>query len=107
MGNKGDKLTANSSTVANSIVTRLKSIDGITSKKMFGGHGIFHEGKMFGIIDSKGAAFFKVDDSNKSDFEKTGGQQHSKMPYYSLPEAILNEPEELVKWAKKSIKINK
>ena len=37
---------------------------------MFGGHSVFHEAKMFGIVDSKGNYFFKVDETNKADFEQ-------------------------------------
>jgi len=31
---------------------KLSSIEGVSPKKMFGWHGLFHESKMFGIIDS-------------------------------------------------------
>ena len=107
MGNKGDKLTQDSVLSAELLIEKLSSIEGITSKKMFGGHGIFHDGNMFGIIDSKGQGFMKADDSNRSDFENIGASKHSKMPYYSISSEIINDEKMLVALAKKSISILK
>lgn len=107
MGEKGNKLNQESVLTAELLLERLSSIGGITSKKMFGGHGIFQEGKMFGIVDSKGQAYLKADDSNLADFESFGCDKHSRMPYFSIPEKIFNDPETLVEWAKKSIDISK
>ena len=44
MGIKGDKLTQDSVSAAELLVNKLDSIWGISSKCMFGGHGIFREG---------------------------------------------------------------
>jgi len=107
MGLKGDKLTHGSVATVDSLVSQLGSIGGIAVKKMFGGHGVFHDGKMFGIVDAKGQAYLKVDESNKKDFEKLSAHQHSRMPYYSIPDEILVDQKLLVAWAKKSIAISK
>ena len=40
----------------------------ITSRKMFGGHGIYHQGLMFGLITDD-ELFFKVDGLSKLEFE--------------------------------------
>lgn len=95
MGTKGDKLTSESSLTAALLVEKLCSIDEITAKKMFG------------LVDSKGQGFFKADESNRSNFEKSGSQPHVKMPYMSIPPEILNHQETLVLWAKSSIAIIK
>ena len=107
MGRKGDKSGQNSVLIAELLTEKLASIGGITSKKMFGGHGIFHEGKMFGIIDSQGQCFMKADESNKINFEKKGSVRHSRMPYFSVPDEVFNDLDELVSWAKISIAIAK
>ena len=107
MGKKGDKLTNDSVTSAEAMVEKLKSIKGISSKKMFGGHGIFHEGKMFGIVNSKGEWYLKADESSVPDFEEKGAHKHGRMPYYSIPEAVINDDKILKTWAKKSIAISK
>ncbi len=64
MVKKGDKSTQDSATSAEAIVEQLTSIGDITSKKMFGGQGIFHAGKMFGIFYPKGVIFMKSVVSN-------------------------------------------
>lgn len=107
MGVKGTKITQGSVLAAKQVVQRLSSISDITAKKMFGGHGIFHAGKMFGIIDSKGNAYLKVDASNQKDYEQNGASKHGKMPYYSIPDKVLNDVDTLLLWAKKAIEISK
>ena len=54
MGVKGDKMKQDSVLATELLLEKLARINGISSKKMFGGHGIFHDGKMFGMVDSKG-----------------------------------------------------
>jgi DNA transformation protein len=105
MGEKGNKQNQESALTAELLIERLSQIGGITSKKMFGGHGIFHEGKMFAIVDPKGQSYLKTDDSNRTDFESSGSHKHSRMPYFSIPEEIFDDTETLVTWAKKSIEI--
>ncbi len=107
MGKKGDKLTQQSVLAAETILHDLSVIKDVTSKKMFGGHGIFHEDKMFGIIDSKGQAFLKADDTNMADFEAYDSKKHSRMPYYAIPIKVLRNKKELVQWANKSIRASK
>lgn len=80
---------------------------GISSKKMFGGYGIFHEGKMFGMVDSKGNIFLKADEHTQPDFEAKGAQKHSRMPYFTLPEEVMEEAEALIGWVEKAIEVSK
>ncbi|MEP3387759.1 MAG: TfoX/Sxy family protein [Reichenbachiella sp.] len=107
MGIKGDKRSSESALTAELMVERLAAIPGITSKGMFGGQGIFHEGKMFGLVDSKGQGFLKVDDSNRDQFESAGAKPHGKMPYLSIPESVFNDPDQLTQWAQTSIDLSK
>lgn len=107
MGTKGAKMTNASVLAAEELVQKLELIGSISSKKMFGGHGVFHDGKMFGIVDSKGLAYLKADVSLLEFFENSGAHKHGKMPYYSIPETVLKNQELLLEWAKKSIKISK
>jgi len=105
MGRNGDKLTQDSVLVAELLIEKLAPIGGISSKKMFGGYGIFHDGKMFGIIDSQGQCFMKTDDTNRGDYEAKGAHKHSRMPYFSIPDEVFKDHDELVSWANKSIGI--
>ena len=107
MGKKGDKLSNESTIVAEQLLERLESIGGVTTKKMFGGHGIFHDAKMFGLIDSRGQTFFKAADDLKTAYEEMGSEKHSRMPYFSVPDDILGDPDKLKEWANKSIELSK
>ena len=107
MGIKGEKNSEKANLAAQVLSSKLDPIGGVTTKKMFGGHGIFHEGKMFGIIDSTGKFFLKADDTNMASFEKEGAERHSRLPYFSISQKVLDDPEELIQWARTSIKISK
>ena len=107
MGEKGAKLTSESSKSAEEIQNRLSNLGDISVKKMFGGYGIFEESKMFALIDSQGNIFFKVDDTNLASYEDAGSEKHFRMPYYSVPEDVLRDDAILEEWARASIKIAK
>jgi DNA transformation protein len=107
MVEKGKKLTSESSKSAEDIQNRLSGVGDIRIRKMFGGHGIFEEDKMFALVDSKGRVFFKVDETNLSGFEDANSEKHARMPYYSVPEEVLNDDNLLEEWALTSIKIAK
>ena len=85
----------------------MANLGDIRLKKMFGGYGIFEQDKMFGLIDSQGVVFFKIDESNLAKFEEAGSKKHAKMPYFSVPEDVLNNDSLLEEWAGISIRILK
>lgn len=79
----------------------------VTSRRMFGGHGLYHEGLMFAIAMDK-RLYLKVDAQNRPDFEALGltpftypmkGRQVA-LSYWSAPDAIFDEPSEAVRWAR-------
>lgn len=107
MAIKYDKTNPASAEVTALLVSKIIGIEGVTNKKMFGGHGIFHDGKMFGLIDSKGNCFIKADDTTRHDYLEKGSEQHSRMPYYSLPEDVVEDAELLVTWIEKAMEISK
>ena len=49
------------------VVDQLSSWGGVTARKMFGGAGLYRDGKMFGLI-ADDVAYLKVDDSNRPEF---------------------------------------
>lgn len=107
MGEKGSKSTSTAGESAAEIVEKLAPIGGITSKRMFGGYGIFHEGKMFGIINTKGERFFKVNETTETRYSDAGSHRHSKMPYFQVPPAVWEDFDALLVWANESISISK
>lgn len=76
---------------------------------MFGGVGIY-AGELFFALIAEDTLYFKVDDSNRPDFETRGmgpflpfGDERDKMQYYEVPAGLLEEPEALRPWVEKSI----
>ena len=99
MGAKGDKATNAGAEAAARFVDELSAFFEVTSKKMFGGHGISHEGVMFVIVDSAGDVFFRTDDASVGPYEAAGSDKHGRMPYHQVPEAVRVNPSELQRWA--------
>ncbi len=104
MGEKGSKLSVESQSFLDRVKVELDALGGISSRKMFGGFGIFHDGAMFGIV-SKTSLFFKVDDSTRGRYRRSKSKQHGKMPYFSVPEAILGNRQKLHNWAKEAVAV--
>jgi DNA transformation protein len=71
---------------------------------MFEGYGIFHEGAMFALI-AYSRLYFKVNDSNRQQYEQTQCEQFQNMPYYEVPASILDDMFSLHSWAQDSITI--
>jgi DNA transformation protein len=88
----------------NYVMKLLSPIEGVSSKSMFGGYGLFHEGSMFALISGNGL-FFKIDDSNRSLYEQAGSKQYKPMPYYQVPTEVLEDTGKLLDWANISISV--
>lgn len=83
----------------------LGHIPNITKKRMFGGYGLYLEGHIFAIITSDSDLYFKVDDSNRADYEAIGSapfiytghktKKPTTMPYWIVPEEIFDDRDTL------------
>jgi DNA transformation protein len=85
----------------------------VTARKMFGGEGLYRDGRMFGLV-ADDVAYMKVDDLNREHFKKAGSSpfrpypdKPASMSYFEVPPDVLEDPTELVKWAKRSLAIQK
>jgi DNA transformation protein len=80
----------------------------ISSKKMFGGYGVFEEGKMFALVNSAGGVFLKAAaEADREKFIAAGCAQHGRMPYFQLPDAVLADDDQLLAWAGEAIRKSK
>ena len=52
----------------------LGHIEAVTAKRMFGGYSLYLDGKIFGMITSDTDLYFKVDDSNRAQYEAIGSK---------------------------------
>lgn len=79
----------------------------ITTRRMFGGHGIYHDGLMFGLV-ADDTLYLKVDDSTKHQFidkalmpfEYDKKNKKVQLSYYLAPEEIYDDPDESLYWAR-------
>lgn len=79
----------------------------VTARRMFGGHGLYHDGLMFAIVvDNR--LYLKVDALNRPDFEALSltpftylmkGREVT-LSNWAAPDVIFDEPTEAVRWAR-------
>ena len=105
MGTKGAKLTQDASDACEHLIDELSSLGELSSKKMFGGYGVFESGVMFALVNSQGEVFFKADDSNRGQFQEIGAKKHGRMPYFQVPSTILADTPTLQAWARSSMAV--
>jgi DNA transformation protein len=83
-------------------------------KSMFGGVGVYSGEWFFAVLDND-ALYFKVNDSNRADFEAAGtgpfrpypDKPDCTMSYYELPANVLDDSKLLREWAAKAIAVAK
>lgn len=94
------------------IIDQLKSWAETRVRKMFGGYGLYRGSVMFGIIDED-VLYFKVDNSNHTEFESAGSQSFTynakgkeiALSYWMVPAEILEDEDKLGSWAEKSYRV--
>lgn len=88
----------------------------ITTRKMFGGLAIYCDGTIFALLLSTGGApMIKARDELAQRMQSEGSVQFTydgksgkpaAMPYWSLPDDALDDPELACMWARLSLKQN-
>jgi DNA transformation protein len=82
----------------------------VSIRNMFGGAGIYADGVMFAILIDD-TLYLKTDALSARDFAAEGkgpftyrakGRAPVAMSYWEVPERLLDDPEELVAWAKRA-----
>ena len=64
----------------------------LTMRKMFGGICIYQDGTVFSLVSSEGRIYLKCKGSLAEQLANDGGKQFHNMPYWGLPEAVLDDP---------------
>jgi len=83
----------------------------IAVRRTFGGEGIFVGDLMIGLIMDD-QIYLKAGDVNRADFEAEGAKPFTytrgkernatSLSYYTVPERLLDNPEEFCRWARKA-----
>ena len=89
---------------------QLSGLGGVTSRRMFGGAGLYCDEFFFALIDND-TLYLRVNDSNRADFTTRGMGQFRPYPespqlsttYYETPADVLEDAAELVAWARRSV----
>ena len=85
----------------------------VTVRRMFGGSGIFADGLMIALV-ADGLVYLKVDESLTAEFEREGlgpfsyatkNGRHTIQSYWRMPERLYDDPDELARWAKRSLEV--
>ncbi len=92
------------------ILEQLQGVGGLVSRRMFSGVGLYSDGVFFGLL-YKDRLYFKTDDSTRPNYEARGSEgflpprtdlRQIRMSYYTVPADILEDREELVRWARQA-----
>lgn len=80
----------------------------ITIRRMFGGKGIYHLGRIV-AIELRGEIMLKSDAETAEAVEEAGGRRWTyegrkgkpvAMPYWTIPDGAYDDPDEMAKWVR-------
>lgn len=93
------------------VLDQLSRVRQLRAKAMFGGVGLYSDDTFFGILASD-VLYFKVDDINRTQYEKAGSKpfkpypdRSMTMPYYDVPAAVVEDVATLTDWARQSVAV--
>ena len=90
------------------VLDQLRDLRGLRVRRMFGGYGFYSEEIFFGII-AKSRLYFKTDERSRRAYLERATKPFRPNPkqelqtYYEVPVEILEDGEELVRWAQEAI----
>ncbi len=94
------------------VLDQLSALPGVRAKAMFGAHGLYQDEHFFAILD-QGRLFFKTDPQSQADYLARGMEPFTyeskgrtrTMSYYEVPPDVLENPQEVVVWARRAIQV--
>lgn len=91
------------------IVDQLTALRGMTSRRMFGGHGLYCDGMFFGII-YQGRLYLKITPDIVSSYLAQGmapfrpNAKQTLKTYYEVPADVVEDAERLTTWAVQAVR---
>ncbi len=94
------------------VLEQLAGLGSVSSRRMFGGVGLYSGALFFGLIDDD-TLFFKTGTSNFAEyaarnmprFMPPANRPLGPMGYHQVPADIIEDDEALVTWARKSVAV--
>ena len=79
----------------------------VSARRMFGSHGLYHEGLMFAIVMDQ-RLYLKADEVNRPEFEALGltpftyamKGKNVALSYWAAPDEMFDAPDDAQQWAK-------
>ena len=93
------------------VLEQLERTGPVTFKSMFGGAGLYADGLFFGLISGQDVFYLKVDEATRPDYQARGALPFAPfgakamMNYFTVPEDVLEDPDELTLWARRAIAV--
>lgn len=83
----------------------------VSTRRMFGGAGLYRHGKIFGLVFDD-AAYLKIDETSRGKYAKAESlpfkpfpNRPTMMSYFEIPPDVLENPDELIEWAAEALSI--
>ena len=89
------------------VIEQLRRWSAVSARRLFGGQGIYRGERIFAVV-SRDTLYFRTDAINRPQFEAAGmaplkvgkgGSARIALSYHEVPPDILEEPDELARWA--------
>lgn len=91
------------------VLEQVRGVGVVMCKPMFGGYGLSHQGKFFGILH-KDRLYFKVSEDTQAAYVQAGSEPfvpnkgRTLVSFYEVPADILENPKRTVEWARAAIR---
>ena len=94
------------------VLDQLQHLGGVSSRRMFGGVGLYSDELFFGLI-ADDTLYLRVDDDNRADYSARGAapfrpyadRPQLSMSYYEAPAEVLEDARQLTEWARRSVAV--
>ena len=91
----------------------LTGVGEVSTRRMFGGVGFYHEGTIFAVLMSDGTlrlkgagdmvATFDAEGWERWTYTREGREGSTAMPYWRVPDALLDDADEVSAWAQRAL----
>jgi DNA transformation protein len=90
------------------VLEQLGELGPVTSRAMFGGHGLYLGDQFFAIVH-RDRLYFKVDEASRSEYERRGSDQfrpnerQALRSYWEVPAEVVEDRGLAVEWARDAV----
>lgn len=93
--------------LADSLPEVFEKLGRIQARRMFGGHGVYHDGRMFGLVTGD-TLYFKVDAESASHFDAQNlpafeylrGEKTVRLSFRQAPAEVFEDRDEAARWGR-------